>query len=57
MRRMSLVTSESAGNLAMTLSTWCGGKMLQSAMRARARASASLGAEGGGDPDGPPKAP
>lgn len=50
------MTSESAGNEAMTLSTWCVGKMLQSAMRARARASTSRVSAGRADPEGPLKA-
>lgn len=54
---MSLVTSETAGNRAMTLSTWWGGKMLQSAVRARARESRSLAGAPVADPKGPHKAP
>lgn len=56
MRKMSLVTSESAGKRAMTLSTWWDGKMLQSTVRAWARASTSPARTWAADPKCPPKA-
>ena len=56
MRSTSLAMSESSGNRAMTLSTWWGGKVLQSTVRALARESASGPAAWGTDPKAPPGA-